>query len=142
MKLRLLLSGIAAAVIYFLLGWLFYGMLFAEFFMNNAGSATGVFKGEDEMNLLVIFIGDLAWGFLLTTILGCWFKVKSIGDAAMKGLVLGLLMTAGFDLIMFGTSNLMNMTSTLVDILLGGVMSGIAGLVVGLIVKKETAVSE
>lgn len=139
MKLKLVLAVVAAAVVYFLLGWLFYSLLFAEFFMNNAGSATGVYKGEEEMNLALIFVGNLAWAVLLTTILGCWSKLKSAGDAALKGLILGLLMAAGYDLMMYATSNLMNLTAAIVDIGVGGVMSGVAGLVVGLILKKEDA---
>lgn len=142
MKLRILLAGIAAGVVYFLLGWIIYGMLAADFFANNVGSATGVMKTNEEMCLLSIFIGNLGWGFLLAVIFGYWGKVKSAVDGLMKGFVIGILMAMGYDLMMYGTSNIMNMTAAIVDIIIGGVMSGIAGLVVGLILKTKSAASE
>lgn len=39
---RFLLGGLAGGIAFFLLGYLFYGTLFSDFFSKNAGSATGV----------------------------------------------------------------------------------------------------
>jgi len=47
---NLLVSGIAGSVAYFLLGWLFYGILF-----------TSLFTTGGEENLLFIYIGCLAY---------------------------------------------------------------------------------
>jgi len=131
MTKKLLLSALAGGIAYFLLGWLFYGMLFADFFANNAGTASGVYKSDEEMNLLVLFLGNLAWGLLLATILGCWGNVRSVMGGASKGFIIGILMGIGFDFIMYATSNLMTFNAVIVDILICGIMTTIAGAIVG-----------
>ncbi|WP_163710600.1 hypothetical protein [Mangrovibacterium lignilyticum] len=136
MTKKILLSGIAGGVIFFLLGWLFYGMLFADFFENNAGTAIGVYKNDTEISLLLLFIGNLAWGFLLATIFGCWGTIKSAMDGTSKGFILGILMGLGIDLSMYATSNLMNFTAVVVDICIFGIVTAIAGAVVGAILSS------
>ncbi|RKD92018.1 DUF1761 family protein [Mangrovibacterium diazotrophicum] len=131
MTKKLLLSGLAGGVVFFLLGWVFYGMLFGEFFANNAGSATGVYKSDEEMNLLLLFLGNLASGYLLAFIFGCWGTVKSALDGTSKGFIIGILIGLGFDFVMYSTSNLMNFTAVIVDIIIYGVMTAVAGAVVG-----------
>ena len=131
MTKKILLSGLAGGVVFFLLGWVFYGMLFGQFFENNAGSATGVYKSDEEMNLLLLFIGNLASGYLLALIFGCWGTVKSALDGTSKGFIIGILIGIGFDFVMYATSNLMNLTAVIVDIIIYGVMTAVSGAVVG-----------
>ena len=46
---KFLMSGIAGGIVSFFAGWLFYGILLADFFAKNAGSATGVMRGDADM---------------------------------------------------------------------------------------------
>jgi uncharacterized membrane protein len=57
--------------------------------------------------------------------------VSTLSGGASVGAVFGLLISAGFDFTMFGTSNIFNMTALLVDIAASTVIAAIVGAVVG-----------
>lgn len=130
---KLLVSGFAGGVVLFILGWLIYGMLLMNFFTQNAGTATGVNKNMEEMNMGMIFLGNLAWGFLLALIVGKWAKAKDFSSGLQIGLLIGFLLGTGYDLLTFGTTHIMNMTATITDIIVGTVMFGITAGVIGII---------
>ena len=128
---KILLAGIAGAVVYFLLGWLFYGILLMNFMTENAGSATGVAK--EPMLMWALALGDLFWGFLLAVIFGSWTNIRTWLAGAKAGAIIGLLMGAGIDLMMYGTSNLYNCTALVADVIVVIIMTAIAGAVVAVI---------
>ncbi len=127
---KILIGGIAGGVAFFLLGWLCYGILFKDLMAAGAGTATGVERTDEEMNLAAIFIGNLMWGFLFSIVFS-WSKHDGLMSGLFMGAVVGLLMNGGSDFIMYGTSNLMTMTGTLIDIAVGTVLSTLAGGVIG-----------
>ena len=121
---KLLVGTIVGWVVLFFLGYLIFGILMADFFRANAGTATGVEKMP--FNLVSIGIGQLASAGALTLILS-WVGVRSIGQGATMAGVVGLLFFLGVDLTMFGTSNTTTLTASLVDPVLGGILYAIAG---------------
>jgi len=64
---KLLVGTIVGWVVLFFLGYLIFGILMADFFRANAGTATGVEKMP--FNLVSIGIGQLASAGALTLIL-------------------------------------------------------------------------
>ncbi|MBL7843133.1 MAG: hypothetical protein JNK44_04650 [Cyclobacteriaceae bacterium] len=44
-----ILATLAGFVVFFLLGWLFYGILLMDFNAANSGTASGVMREETEM---------------------------------------------------------------------------------------------
>jgi hypothetical protein len=130
---KILFGGIGGGVTLFLLGWLFYGMLLAGFMADNAGSATGVSREMDQMQMWALMLGNLSYGFLLAIIFGRWANIQTAASGMKAGLILGLLIGAGIDFILYGVSNLMNLTAVFVDIITFAVMTAISGAVVALI---------
>ena len=126
---KFILAGIAGGIVYFLLGWLIYGILLSDFMKSNAGSATGV--DREEMVYWSLIVGNLFSGFLLSYIFTRLANISTAGGGAMAGAVVGLLVCAGFDFTMYGVSNLTTLTGLIVDILAFTVLSAIAGAVVG-----------
>lgn len=129
---KTIIGGIAGGITYFVLGWLVYGMLLMDFMRNNAGSATGVQREQDQIIFWSLALGNLCMGFLLSYIIHK-ANASSPSEAAGIGAVTGLLMSAGFDFIMYGTSNIANLTATIVDIAVLTVMSGITGMIIALV---------
>lgn len=129
---KFLVSGIVGGIVSFFGGYLIYGLLLADFFSKNAGTATNVMRLPEEMIWWAMMLGSICMGLLLSYIFNRWANITSLGAGASAGFVIGLLMTAGFDLLMYGNSNLSNLTATCVDIVCGGVMGAITGAAVGM----------
>ncbi len=124
------IGTLAGGIAFFLLGWLLYGMLFMKFFEANAGSATGVAK--EAMDWWALILGNLAMGALLTFIFLRWANISTFMGGLKAGAVIGLLMALGFDLSMYGTSNIMNLSATFMDVVVFTLMAAIAGGLTGL----------
>lgn len=80
MTKNLLFSGIAGTIVYFLLGWLVYGILFPDL----------VSEGEST-SLLYIFLGCLFYAFIYAVIFTRWANITNFKTGFNAGLVLGLL---------------------------------------------------
>jgi hypothetical protein len=130
---KYLLAAIVGGVVFFILGWVIYGMMLMDFMAQNSGSATGVAKTEAEMDGSAfgsIILSNLASGFLFAAILS-WANAGSAAAGAKVGALVGLLMAISVDFIMYGTSNIMNLTYVMVDIVVWTIMATIAGAVIG-----------
>ncbi len=126
---KIILGGIAGSITLFLLGWLLYGMLLANFFASHPGTVTGFERGDADMLLGYIFLGNLAQGFLYAIVLG-WANINTAGAGIKAGLIMGLLIDLGFGLVMYGTTTLMSRTALLGDVATFTVMSAIACAVI------------
>ncbi|QOI96577.1 MAG: hypothetical protein HRU69_03330 [Flammeovirgaceae bacterium] len=136
MKKRLL-ATLAGFVVFFLLGWLLYGMVLMDFFNSNQGTATGVMRAETEMVWWALVVGNLLQAYLLVYIFGNWANITTFGGGFKSGLIIGLIIGYGVDLTMYGTTNIMNLTGALVDPLVIGVMMGATGGVIGVVLGKK-----
>ena len=132
-----ILATLVGFIVLFLLGWLIYGMLLMDFYGNNAGSASGVMRMEDEMIWWALILGNLFQTYLLVYIFGSWANITTFSDGLKAGAIIGLLMGLAFNLSMYGTSNLMNMTSALVDPIVSAVIMAITGGVVGFMLGRK-----
>ena len=136
---RFILAGIVAGVVFFLLGWVIYGMLLANYMTDN--TLAGSMRAENEMIWWALILGNLASGFLLAYILGK-AGASTIGSGAGIGLVVGLLMSLSFDLTMYGTSRIITNAQFIgVDVIASAVISAIAGGVVGWVYGMKKAVA-
>jgi hypothetical protein len=126
---KFLIGGIVGGIVYFLLGYLFYGNLLSDFFKNHAGTAKDVDRAMDQFVWWSLALGNILGGCLLAYVF-IKSNVKSVGSGLVTGAVIGLLTAASYDFIMYGTSNVTTTTSVLGDIATFTVMSAITGAVV------------
>lgn len=127
---KFLIGGLAGGIIYFFLGYLFYGKLLSDFFHSNAGTATGVDRVMDQFEWWSLILGNVLSGCLLSYVF-VKSNVNSAGSGLVTGGVIGLLAAASHDFISYGVTNLMNNTGTLGDICTFTLVSAIAGAIVG-----------
>ena len=76
-----LVSGIAGGIVYYLLGWLFYGILFKDFFPQPEAST---------QMMIFILLGCLTYGLFIAYIFTKWAQITTAGTGAKAGAVLGL----------------------------------------------------
>lgn len=124
------ISGIASLAV---VGGLLYGIVFASFFRENLGSATGVMKSPE---FLWVGLAHIPFGILLS-LLVLWRGDCSARGGAVTGAILGFLMSASYDLSQYGTTNLWSLKLSLIDPFIAMVMVAIAGSIVGLILGRD-----
>jgi hypothetical protein len=125
---KILIAGIAGGVVFFLLGWLVYGIILMDFMSANSGVPASLHKAMPDM--LPLVVANLAWGFLFAIILGRWSTGLNIAEGAIRGAVIGLLVALFIDLTMYATTNMFNMNCLLVDIIAMTVNGAIGGAVI------------
>ncbi len=139
---RAIIAVLVVWVSGFFLGWLIFGIALMKFYESNMTHYDGLMKSMPDMAMLIL--GNLIWSITLVYILHYLAAVRSLGRGFVIGLIVTLLMTAGFDIYMYASMNLYSGNLLFVDILtngmLGGILGGIAGWVLGL-QKKESAIT-
>jgi len=132
---RFVLAALAGGVVLFLAGGLLYGVLTVSFFAANQGSAVGVMK--EPVDVLHLALGQLVLGLYLTVVIDKWARVGGVAAGLKIGAISGLLIGLGYDLTMFGTTNLANITAVLVDPLIFMVQMACAGAAIGAVLGNK-----
>ncbi len=132
-----ILATLAGFVVFFLLGWLFYGFLLMDFYATNSGTATNVMRAETDMVWWALIVGNLLQAYLLVYIFGKWANITSFGGGFSAGLIIGLILGFAINLSMYGTMNIFNLTATLVDPFVSGIMMAITGGAIGWVLGRK-----
>ncbi len=125
---RIVIGTLAGGITMFLLGYLIWSLIFADFFAANAGSATGVTR--EPFLVWAIVLGTFSLAALVTLAVESQAGTSTILDGFKIGAIVGFLVWFGVDFIHYGVSNLSNLTATIVDPLLEAVRTGIGGAVI------------
>ena len=133
---RFVLAALAGGVVMFLVGGLMYGVVLASFFAANVGSAAGAMK--EPPDYVHLALGQMVLGVYLAVVMDKWAGVGGVAAGLKIGAISGLLIALGYDLTLFGTSNMANITSTLVDPLVFMVQSACAGATIGAVLGSKT----
>ena len=128
---RFIVGTATGGVAYFVLGFVLYAILLEDFFQGNMGSATGVQKLE--MQYWPLLLGNFSFAALLTYAIQNWVKVSTFRGGARTGALIGLLVSIGWDMIQYDTTNIMNLTGALADVLVFTLMSSLVGGVIALV---------
>ena len=140
---KFFLAAIVGTVLFFILGWLVYGMLIMQYMGNHLSSAVrssnfAVYKGPAEMgaiSFMALFLGNLATGFLYASIL-TWSNVRTAAGGAKMAAAVGFLTSMSIDFVMYGTSNIYTLHSILADVVAWTIITAITGGVIGMILGK------
>jgi uncharacterized membrane protein len=122
-----LIGGIA----FFFVGYLIYGMALADFFTAHTTSSAGAMRTMADIVWWALILGNVASGALLSYIFLKWAHISSFGSGASAGATIGFFMCLSTYLIQFATSNNLDLTGSLVDVVAGTVLSSISGGVIG-----------
>ena len=139
---KFILAVLAGTVVYFLLGWVVYGILLRD--MMASASASGFMRADADMVWWALVAGNLAFGFLLTYLV-YRTGVSTASGGATLGFIVAGLMALGGDLVMYATSTMLTRPAViLVDVLATALMAALATGVVAWVYhapKKTIAVA-
>lgn len=122
-----LVSGIVGGIVNFLLGWLFYGILFESQFPVNG-----------EMNMTMIALGSLVGGLFVAYIFTKWAHISNWKTGLQAGAVIGLFLALYYDFY----NNAMKANADIdwqnmgLDVVITIVMTALTGAVIAIIIDK------
>ena len=125
---RSLTGALVGAIVLYVTGYLIFDLAFGNFYRTNVGSATGVDRGGQLV--WAMLLANLAYGALITFVIGNRKGTLSIGGGARIGAIVGFLLWCTVDFVYYGSTNIANLTRTVVDPLLEIVHGGIGGAVI------------
>jgi hypothetical protein len=128
---KLLMGGIVAAILYFGLGYLVYGKLLTDFMHTHPGKIT-IDRPMAQEDFMYLIIGNLLGGFLIAYIF-LRANVRTAMAGLVMGGILGLLMSASFDCIIYGTTYAISRMGMAADVAASTVMSAITGAIVAMV---------
>ena len=134
------LGGIVGGIVYFLLGYLFYGVLLKQYFADHPGTVTGIDRTMEQFQWWALGLGNLLLGFLLAYVFSK-SGISSMSSGLVTGAVIGFLMHSSYDLIMYSTTNAMSKHALMAGVGTFTVMSAITGAIVAAVMgmgKKTT----
>lgn len=116
-------STITGTIVYFLLGWLFYGILFTELY-------------PESDSMLFIFLGCLFYVLIFSLIYACWASISTFKGGAKLGLILGVLNALSMNFFMSSSDGQLDVERFITDLIIAAISSAIMGGVVGLTIGK------
>jgi len=128
---KILLSGLAGGVTFFLLGYLIYGVLLKNYTTANFNQSA--MRPMEDMIMWAMILSYLASGLLISVVFS-WTNTKGIMSGAKVGAIIGVLVSISYDLGMYSTSTMFVKTGAIfVDIIITTLLSAIGGVVVALV---------
>lgn len=132
---KITIAGIAGGVIYFLLGWLVYGMLLKDFYAKNMNDT--IMRPEADMIWWAMIVSNILYGVFFAYIFNRWANISTFMAGATAGGVLSLIFGLSMSLNFYAFSTMYGtMTGMAVDVIVNVVMGAIVGGVVGLVLGK------
>ena len=128
MKLGTLLGALAGGIVMFLLGFVFFAVLFADYFKANTVEYAGLVK--DPPLIWAIFLFNLAWAYLIAWAMD-YAGRSGWGVGAKAGAIVMFVIALGIDLEFHAFMNIHKeiLAPTLLHILIVTFMGAVAGAV-------------
>lgn len=120
---NVLVSGVVGGIVNFFLGWVFYAMLFKDFFPQS---------NEEDMDLTMIFLGCLVYGLFMAYVFVKWATISLAKTGALAGAIFGFFYALSVNLFMASSGEL-DVQVMLLDVAITIVMSAIIGAVIAVI---------
>lgn len=119
-----LIAGIAGGIADFLLGWLFYGILFIDTFPQPE---------ENNNTMLFIFLGCLTFGLFVSYIYTQWAQISTAGTGAKAGAIIGVFIGLFYNFFNLAMHSEITVQLAALDVGISVVMTAIIGAVIGLV---------
>ena len=119
-----LVAGVIGGIVDFLLGWLFYGILFVNVFPQPK---------ESSRTMLFIFLGCLTFGLLVSYIYNRWAQISTAASGAKAGAVIGLFIGLFYNFFNLAMNSELTYQIAALDVAISIAMASIVGSVIALV---------
>jgi hypothetical protein len=116
-----LVAGIIGGIVDFLLGWVFYGMLFKN-----------IYPETPEMKLEFIFLGCITFGLLVSYIFTKWAGITNPLTGLSAGAVIGFINGLSMNFFMYSNTPL-NTQNLIIDVGITTVTGALVGVTVAFV---------
>ncbi len=135
MTKKIILGTIIGGIAFFLLGWLFYGILFMDFLSSGMNQCAN--KPGGEMTWWALIASNFITALFLTLFLK-WSDAKCIKDGLKTGAIFGFLYAAGIDLSFWSMTTMYNnIKFLLADVAINTVILSLMAMIIVLLWGKE-----
>ncbi len=117
-----LVAGLSGGIADFLLGWLFYGIIFKDVFPQPEESTNA---------MLFIFLGCITFGLFLAYIYTKWAQITTAVTGAKAGAILGLMTALYYNFFGMALNSEATLQMAALDVGIGIVMTAIIGAIIG-----------
>ncbi|WP_298345380.1 DUF1761 domain-containing protein [uncultured Algibacter sp.] len=117
-----LVSGIVGGIVDFLLGWLFYGIIFKDVFPQPE---------ESSSTMLFIFLGCLTFGLFVAYIYTKWAQITTASTGAKAGAIIGLFIGLFYNFFNMAMIPGAELQLAALDVGISVIMTSIIGAVIG-----------
>jgi hypothetical protein len=121
-----LVSGIAGSIVSFLLGWLFYGILFSDIY-------------PQEQCMLYILLGCVFYAFTFALIFNRWAQISTFSTGLKAGFFIGLLLTLSTNFFMQASSTASLSIDFIIPVAIDTASAAIMGGVIAAVIGKLKA---
>lgn len=122
-----LVAGIVGGIVDFLLGWLFYGILFVDVFPQPE---------QSSQTMIFIFLGCMTFGLFVSYVYTQWAQISTLATGIKAGAIIGLFMGLFYNFFNLAMVSNITMQLAALDVGISVVMTAIIGGVIGLVIGK------
>lgn len=134
---NLIIKSLAAFVVFFLVGWLVYGMLLVDYMAANVSDGyAGVVRSEEDFKMGYMALSNLSLGILVAYV-GTLRGDRTWISGMKGGILVALLYSITSNLMSYSMLDLMTVTSTWVDVVVMSAIGGLMGLAAAMVRNAE-----
>ena len=119
-----LISGLVGGIVDFLLGFLFYGLIFKDSFEQPE---------EGSNALVLIFLGCLVFALFIAYIFTKWAQISTAATGAKAGAVIGLFVSVFYNFFNMAMDSGATVKMFALDVAISIVMTAIIGAVIAIV---------
>ena len=131
---KLAIGAVVGAIVLYVLGYIFFDILFLDYYEANAGVA-GAGLRETQI-LWAILLGTLVYGVLVAYLVGTQAGAPTVVGGLKAGAIAGFLLWGSADLIHYGFLDLWSINVAVLDIVLETLRAAVSGAVVALVLAR------
>ena len=119
-----IIAGLVGGIVDWLLGWLFYGIIFADKFPQPDAESNA---------MLYITLGCFTYGFFISYIYNKWANISTFSTGLKAGAIIGLFMGLAANFFRMAEQASDNFEMFAIDIAISIVMAAIVGGIIAVV---------